>query len=222
MATMLPGGRSTFNSAGPNVAAAPADATAAPATASGATDPNSAAITAAAAALGTTTSTTSASPFDATSNLNFSGAASTPSTGTAVGGGIPNPNAVQGPQYAPAVASQPFNSSTNYPTISSGEGLNQFLQATGFESGSPDQPGTMPLAGRAGGDSPARLTAFNSALDNYRQQQSLTSPIPGLSVQQFLTEEQTPGSPYYGGSYGLTTAQMNAMLVAQGATPSNP
>ena len=102
MSTMLPGGRSTFNTSGPATAAAPATA----ATTATATDPNAAAIAAAASALGTTPSTaatsTVASPFAAASNLNFSGAASTVGAGTPPGGSLANPNAVQGPQYAQA------------------------------------------------------------------------------------------------------------------------
>lgn len=172
--------------------------------------------------IGVTAGTAATLPGTASTAATAPSAASAPAAGIAVGGGVPNPNAVQGAQYAPAVASQPYNPSTNYPTIYSGEGFNQFMQAAGFESGSPDQSGTMPLAGRTGGDSPSRLAAFEAAQNDYSQQQAQVSPIPGLSAQQFLTEEQTPGTPYYGGSYGLSIAQMNAMLTAQGATPSEP
>src|ERR1017187_7610772 len=102
MSTMLPGGRSTFNSAGPATAAAPATAGAAVPAA----DPNSSALANAAAALGTGSNSAatgvSASPFALASNLNFAGAAAAPADGSVVGGGVPNPNAVQGPQYAPA------------------------------------------------------------------------------------------------------------------------
>lgn len=100
MSTMLTGGRSTFNTSGPSTASAPA-------TTAAATDPNTAAITAAAAALGTTASTTAASPFAATSNLNFSTSSLAPASGGAVGGGVPNPNAVQGTRYAPVGSGMP-------------------------------------------------------------------------------------------------------------------
>ena len=112
MSTTLPGGRSTFNSAGPNIAAAPA-------TTAAATDPNATAISNAASSLGTTAT----SPFSTASNLNFSGAASTPDAGTVVGGGTPNPNAVQGPQYAaagsgligaPTAAGRPYEGSQDW------------------------------------------------------------------------------------------------------------
>lgn len=87
MSTMLPGGRSTFNTSGPATASAPATA-----------------IANAAAALGTTSNngaaTTATSPFAPASNLNFATSSLATPSGSAVGGGVPNPNAVQGPQYA--------------------------------------------------------------------------------------------------------------------------
>ena len=106
MATLLPGGRSVFNSSGP--ATATAQTAAAPSA-----DPNAAAIANAAAALGTGSSSaatgTAASPFAAASNLNFAGSAAaapvTAPTGTLPGGRSPTPWQSSGPVMGPHLAS---------------------------------------------------------------------------------------------------------------------
>lgn len=73
MSTTLPGGRSTFNSAGPNIASAPA-------TTAATTDPNATAVANAAAALGTTTTNNAASSVAASASTS---AASNPVASTA-------------------------------------------------------------------------------------------------------------------------------------------
>lgn len=128
MSTMLPGGRSTFNSMGPATAAAPATAGAA-STAAPTADPNSASIVNAAAALGTVSTaaapaTTAASPFAASSNLNFTGLTGTTPTSSAALSSAADATAATTPATAQTAAPQ-YVGNAAWGWITSGPGANQ-------------------------------------------------------------------------------------------------
>lgn len=123
------------------------------------------------------------------------------------------PGAINAPQ-TPGTATPLPDMTNGYPAILPGEGQEQFLERIGLWPSGGIPNGVVPGGGPPGGETADRQSAQLAAMANFRQQQSQVSPVAGLSAQEFLTLEQTPGNQYYGGTYGLSAEQLAAIVAA--------